>query len=629
MRRRFNQARVAFVETNQDADDSIEDASCGFARYTGPDRTIAIAHFNITSLADAALEVERTPSPQPAALEMQIIPNEHASSLMLLADLSAQRSSAADAHISPQLHHLPSDHPQPHARVNTPEIKQELVRQVSPAYAHLEIPLIMPSQAAHSSPIKSSRPPMSFMRGVPRPDLNGITSAQETEVLKKTAPARVSTHRIMDILNNDEEVPVSKLRETQSTMLESSTQSRRDGTSHHDVSMQNSAHRIDSISQREEPPVDQALMDALGGPSQQPYNPPSSPLASVQTWPRPSVGSLREPEESLRRRDPLQKIRELLDKKAREVSREPPDRAQSQYWRGPPFPRTTGSLGQGERSDVAGYDPQRPSTGLYDASPSTTSAYPTAARRESQDQGMQHWEHDRRMSGSQASQQLTASPYQTNTSQLYQGEHKRRVPTSPTHHSPYAPPAGSLPLPPKPPGPLPSGPINFRFAHYDPAPPRQSYPPPSPSYPPASHPLHGPPQPQYTPIFGGPPPYQGGYVPPPGSFQAPPPPSSLPPYPPLKIHQYGGQPILPANMAPPPQSGPPMTFVGQSAPSSAYSPPQGHLPSPHPYEQRPESQNERPPEPQSRPRRQYRSYHAPGTQFRSYQGPGETRRRGG
>jgi hypothetical protein len=101
-------------------------------------------------------------------------------------------------------------------------------------------------------------------------------------------------------------------------------------------------------------------------------------------------------------------------------------------------------------------------------------------------------------------------------------------------------------------------------------------------------------------------------------------------YPTLKIHQYGGQPILPANMAPLPHSGPQMTFVGQQPQQqSAYSPPQSQPPRPQ-YEPHREGQpGERPPEPQQRPRRQYRSYHAPGTQFRSYQGPGEGRRRGG
>ncbi|KAI4649143.1 hypothetical protein J4E93_003457 [Alternaria ventricosa] len=643
VRRKFTAARVAFVENDEEADDSIEDVAGGFAKFDGPDRTEAVAHYNIASLADAAIEVERTPTPQPEPKAIEVIPNEHAALLMMLADLSAHqpRTTAAP---KPQYHYPdPRQQPPPPPRATTPVIKQEFVREKSPDFAQPAVPLGLPSQAAHSSPPKGTQVAVDLTQNASRSEPNAAPSTKETDAPAKTTP-RLSTHRIMDILNDDQEVPVSRTRESQSSTQQPSTPSMRESSTHPQTPSRSDALRVDAVMNKEEPPIDQALMDALSGPPQS--NPPSSPPSNTQSWQHPSVPpQTRESDESLRRRDPLQKIRELLDRKARELGREPPDRSHYRqapaHWRNSMLP----SINTQDRGEVAAYDPTRPSTGLYDALPGN---YPS--RRQSHEQAPQPWEqHGRRTSGHQVSQQSAASPYQAHAPQPHYGEHKQG-PTPPTHQSPYAPPSGSLPLPPKPPGPLPSAPpINFRFAHYDPAPPRQPYPPQSPSYPPTSHPPQGPPQPSYQPAYGGAPSYQGGYIPPPGSFQAPPPPpSSMAPYQPLKIHQYGGQPILPANMAPPPHSGPPpLPFIGQSGPPQQQGPPpqhqqqqqqqQAYSPThPHPpsmqYEQRePHSQSngERSSDPQSRPRRQYRSYHAPGTQFRSYQGPGEQRRRGG
>ncbi|KAI4926896.1 uncharacterized protein J4E92_006056 [Alternaria infectoria] len=515
VRRKFTAARVAFVENDEEADDSIEDVAGGFAKFDGPDRTEAIAHYNIASLADAAIEVERTPTPQPEPKAIEVIPNEHAALLMMLADISAHqpRTTAAP---KPQYHYPdPRQQPPPPPRATTPVIKQEFVREKSPEFAQPAMPLGLPSQAAHSSPPKVTQVAVDLTQNVSRSEPNAAPSTKETEAPAKTTP-RLSTHRIMDILNDDQEVPVSRTRESQSSTQQPSTPSMRESSIHPQTPSRSDALRVDAVMNKEEPPIDQALMDALSGPPQS--NPPSSPPSNTQSWQHPSVPpQTRESDESLRRRDPLQKIRELLDRKAREL----------------------------------------------------------------------------------------------------------------------APP------------------INFRFAHYDPAPPRQPYPPQSPSYPPTSHPPQGPPPPSYQPAYGSAPSYQGGYIPPPGSFQAPPPPpSSMAPYQPLKIHQYGGQPILPANMAPLPHSGPPpLPFIGQSGPPQQQGPPppqhqqqqqqqqqqQAYSPThPHPppmqYEQREahsQSNGDRSSESQSRPRRQYRSYHAPGTQFRSYQGPGEQRRRGG
>ncbi|CAE7195614.1 hypothetical protein P3342_009918 [Pyrenophora teres f. teres] len=648
VRRKFTMARIAFVEKDEDADDSIEDVAGGFAKFDGPDRTEALARYNMNSLADAAIEVERTPSPQPQPQKPEVIPNEHAALLMMLADVSAYqpRTSAVQ---KPQYHYPTPQQSQqpPPPRATTPIIKQEHVKEKTPDYAPLA-PLDMSSQAAHSSPIKNAQPAVDLTREAPRPESNGVAPAKEVEAPTKSTP-RFSTHRIMDILNDDQEVPVSRTREPPAQAQElQRTASMGEAVSHHQPQSRHDALRVDAVVNREEPPVDQALMDILSGPPPPPSNPPSSPPHSAQPWPpRSSVPPQpRESDESLRRRDPLQKIRELLDRKAldrkaRENGQEQPDRPQ--YWPPPVFPPSRSNPPTSttqERTEVAAYDPTRPATGLYDGLPGTSHSY--TSRRQSYDHPPPHWEHDRRGSVSQAQQQA-ASPYQSHAPQPHYGEHHKSGRTPPTHQSPYAPPSGSLPLPPKPPGPLPSAPINFRFAHYDPVPPRQPYPPQSPNYPSSSHPPQGPPLPQYPQPYGSAPSYQGGYVPPPGSFQAPPPPpSSLPPYQPLKIHQYGGQPILPANMAPPQQQGgpPPLPYLTQAAPpppqqgsqQQAYSPTHPHPPPHTQYDERDsQAQNngDRSSDPQSRPRRPYRSYHAPGTQFRSYQGPGEQRRRGG
>lgn len=591
-------------------------------------------------MADAAIELERTPTPRVEEPKVQVIPNAQAFDLMMLADLSVQqpRGMAMQNILAP--YHQPQKQEPPPPRAATPPTKQEFTQQVSPLNA--PPPMLLPSQAAHSSPVKASPLTVQPVHGTSHSEANGFA-----ETSRNIVPARVSTHRIMDILNNDQDVPTFRSRESQpppqapsqAPPQEPSTPSRREAViSQHNTPSHGALPAPDVEADLSEQPVDQALMDALGG---RPSEPPS-PLPNHQPWqrqsaaPPPQAAPSRDSEDVPRRKDPLQKIRELLDRKAREHGREPPDR--SHYRFGAPFlPRMSSMQAAQERQDVAGYDPTRPSAGLYGGSSSAAPSYPPAGRRDSQDQGASHWDRDRRMSVSQAPPQPNQSPY-SNPPQLHQGDHSRTGRTPPSHQSPYALPPGSLPLPPKPSGPPPPT-TNFRFAHYDPAPPRPSYPPTSPTYPPGSHPPQlglGPPP--YAP--GYPPSYQSSYVPPVGSFQAPPPPpSNLAPYPPLKIHQYGGQPILPASMAPIPRQGLQMAFHGQQQPQqqapppppSAYSPPQQNQQPPRPqYEPHRESQPaERPPEPQQRPRRQYRSYHAPGTQFRNYQGPVEGRRRGG
>ena len=615
-RKRFDLARTAFVEEDEDADDTIEDTTGFFTRFVGPDREEAIAHYNLTAMVDAAFELERTPTPQPIAPKIETISNAQAFDLMMLAELSAQHAHNADAE-RPQTSHHPSQPQQAQQyRPMTPPINMELHRQSSPMLA----PISLPSQAAHSSPLKVNQSTPHASQRTPHSE-----PADITETAKNATPARVSTHRIMDMLNNDQDMPVFKSRESQPSLPhEPSTPSQREAI----PSQHNTPAGSVRPTEGADKPVDQALMDALGGRPSEPPSPPQLPMDDSYDSQPPTNGTYNmstagpsrvagDPGRRRDPRDPLQKIRDLLDRKAREHGREPPDRSSPAYWKATESPRNTflprvsSMQAAQDRHQEVGYDPTRPAAGLYGV-PATVAgpAYPPA-RRESQDRGVTQWERDRRrLSESQAAP--NQSPY-SNHAQSQPAEQHGTGPTPPTHHSPYALSPGSLALPRKPPGPPP---VNFRFAHYDPAPSRQPYPPQSPTtFPPAPLGLP-PPQPYATPTY--PPPYPPSYVPPPGSFQAPPPPSSaLTPYPPLKIHQYGGQPILPANMAPlpPQQQG---EVYGYSVPQTA--------------PQRYEGQGgERAQDPQTRPRRQYRSYHAPGTQFRNYNGPsdGGGRRRGG
>lgn len=445
----------------------------------------------------------------------------------------------------------------------------------------------------------------------------------------------------MDMLNNDSDIPVVKPRASIPSAQElqpPNTPSGRDVAIKHETPSRGDAARLENIvnppeqNDQNEHHVDQQLMDALSGPIPPATEPPSPARPAPMPWQQPSVSIQpnipppKDADESLIRKDPrdtLRRIRELLDRKAEEHGMHVhKDRSHwSVYLRG--------ESDHYERPAAAvAYDPQRPSAGLQDAS--DANGHP-AYRRGSHDRAS-HWDRDRRQSGSQASR---PSPYQGSPPQSYHGEPSRHVPA---HQSPYAS------LPPKPPGPPPANPGNFRFAHYDPVPPppasRTPYQPSLSNYPPTSHPPHPPHPPPPPGPYGHtyPSPYQHAYAPPSGLYQPQPPPPNAA-YPPLKIHQYGGQPILPASMAPPPYTGPAQQ-VQHPAPNPAFSPPQGPASAPAPAPAQPPLQPNPHSEqgdrrdsnfmgPQSRPRRAYRSYHAPGTQFRTYNGPGGGRGRGG
>ncbi|KZM24577.1 hypothetical protein ST47_g4295 [Ascochyta rabiei] len=633
-RKRFAQARAVFVDKEDGADDSIEELSGGFARFAGPDRTEAIAHYNISSLTDAAHDVERTPSPQIQLPQVQIIPNDQATMLMLLADLSvAEPTRTTNVTVSGEAH---EEAKQPQKTVPS-LVEQQPARHLSHVSAPADLPLALPSQAAHTSPSRTTESALSYIQDASRSEPNGA-NLMNPEVSEKPIPAR-TTHRIMDMLNDDQDVPVSRTRESQHPVQEQhklpSTPSRRDISIKHETPSRGGAARLENIvnqpeqSEQTEHLVDQQLMDALSGPVPQASEPPSPVRPNRMTWQQsslqpPSVLPPVEADESLLRKDPrdtLRKIRELLDRKHAEHGLPPPDRSHhpmAEYY--------SDNKPQERRETAPGYDPQYPSAGLQSGSDANGHL---SHHRESYDRGPAPWDRDKRSSSSQASR---PSPYQGSPPQLYSGELSRHGPTA-AHQSPYAS------LPPKPPGPPPSAPINFRFAHYDPAPPPSASRPPyqvsAPNYPSASHPPHvPPPSGPYGHTY--PSPYQHAYAPPPGSYQAPPPPQpNVSPYPPLKIHQYGGQPILPASMAPPPHSGPAMSY-GQPVTAPAFSPPQSQAPVSQPPPLQPNPHNEQSDRrdngfmgPQTRPRRPYRSYHAPGTQFRTYNGPGGGRGRGG
>jgi hypothetical protein len=168
---------------------------------------------------------------------------------MMLADVSAHqpRTSAVQ---KPQ-YHYPHPHqqpppPPPHPRATTPVIKQELTREQSPEFAPPAIPLVLSSQAAYSSPIKNTQPAVDLTQEVSHPEPNGTAPAKEAEAPAKTTP-RLSTHRIMDILNDDQEVPVSRARESQPPAQEPSTPFMREASTHQQTPSRSDALRVDAM----------------------------------------------------------------------------------------------------------------------------------------------------------------------------------------------------------------------------------------------------------------------------------------------------------------------------------------------------------------------------------------------
>lgn len=630
-RKMFDQLRTSFVVQDEDADDSIEDLSGGFARFAGPDRTEAIVHYNINSLADAALDIERTPSPPIRLTKAGVIPNDQATMLMFLADLSTAQTTL-DSNTAAQIPKASYQAPY----VGSSSIDQHFARYSSPVSAP-DPSSALPAQTEADGSTSTAQSGLSHAQDGSLPSsFNGMHATKTPEVStklpEKPTPAR-TTHRIMDMLNNDSDIPVAKVRTFVPVAQESqppNTPSGHDSGIKHETSSRGDAARLENIvnqpeqSDQTEHHVDQQLMDALSGPIPPATEPPSPAPPPPIPWqhssapPQPTIPSLRNADESLIRKDPrdtLRKIRELLDRKAEEHGMHvPKDRSPwSSYLKG--------ENDHYEKSEASiAYDPKRPA-GFQGAS--DASGHP-AYRRSSYDRAS-HWDRDRRQSGSQASR---PSPYQGSPPQPYHGEPSRHTPA---HQSPYAS------LPPKPPGPPPANPGNFRFAHYDPVPPppasRTPYQLPPSNYPPTSHPPHPPPPPgPYGHTY--PSPYQHAYAPAPGPYQSQPQPQNAA-YPPLKIHQYGGQPILPASMAPPPYTGPAQQGQPPAA-NPAFSPPQGPASTlaqpplqPNPHSEQGDRRDSNFMGPQSRPRRAYRSYHAPGTQFRTYNGPGAGRGRGG
>jgi hypothetical protein len=656
-RAQFGGLLKEFIAEDEDADSSILETPTpvGFATFTGPDRAEAVAHQNIKDLIDAANNIENTPIAPPVPA---VIPNEQADALFMLASLSADVSRNTGEEQKPQ-----PDRKAPVATVGrqTPPIElvqtKPLLKQPPGPFAAVLNPVSEKSERV----VAQSKP-----AGVTDAIQYAIQSVKEQIAPLKGPPAR-STHRIMDMLNNDSDVPSPTSRYPPAASVE---QTHADVTSHRISASQGATPSrsgligLSSIMHQHDVQPERTAPRELM-PSREAYSSP----ALTRAYPEPSSRTpsfMRQMSlEELRRKDPLHMLRDMLNSKSKpdgkqvgsqrlETSLFTP-RERAQMTAPPLLSQPFSPSGRAEKADQA--KETRRASSAYNASPSTAplpyQQSPSLApaylsRQGSQDLGPSHWERDRRLSGSQTQQQPPTQPFAASPQSK----------TVPPHQSPFSAPSGpvsapqqlpsiSQTLPSKSSGGQLSAPINFRFAHYDPAPPRPAYQNPQPNYPQSSQgPPPAPPPPQYTPSYNGPS-HQGGYVPPPGSFQAPPPPlnpstNASTPYPPLKIHQYGGQPILPANMAPPPpHTQPPnMTFMGQSAPQSAYSPPQHHA-APHQQQNlsyegngpREQHSSERPVEPGSgpvrQPRRPYRSYHAPGSQFRPYTGPDSSRRRGG
>jgi len=648
---RFKQGLRAFIAQDEDADNSIDTSVTKFASFTGPDRTEAVAHWNIKSLIDAAHNLENQPV-LPEAPEIK--PDGQADALLLLASLSASAPRNTVLKEEEQLPELSA--PVAH---NDPQTSQVgLRREITPDQTSGTAPPDTFTDIDDASEVPSQVQGVSRQQ-TPLLQTTNVPSANELHVSKNETPAR-STHRIMDMLNNDSDFSHSRPRDPQAYFADHTpvgTPSRQTGSDQTTGPSENGLSGLGTILHPHDPhPMPHPA------PPKEVY--PS--LMIPRTWPEvpTKVPSYSRPisYEELRRKDPLLRFRDMMEGKAAVDGKIPSGqrsdtldnarRVASERERSevtvPPLARPFSPSSTSDKQDKGKaslrtsniYNASPSAAPLsYQQSPSIAPAY-LPPGQSSQDPGSQ-WDRDRRLSGSQQSSQ---QPY-NETPPQYPAEHSKTAP--PHHQSPFSAPSvpPQLPpisqtLPPKPAGSTHSNPISYRFAHYDPAPPRTTYSQPHQStYPPASRPSpHGTRATPYVSGYSSSPSYQGGYIPPPGSFQAPPPPpTASSPYPPLKIHQYGGQPILPANMARPLHSQP---YPNQPSHPQAYSPPQQHQAPPHnpsydanappPPAPPQEPSSERSADgPQSRQRRPYRSYHAPGTQFRSYTGPESTRRRGG
>jgi hypothetical protein len=669
----FEQELKAFLAQNEDLDDPIEGSPGGFAQFVGPDRSEAIAHHHISALVAAATELERTPTEPELP---KVIANEQADALFLLASLSAERPQEDVTQQQPQpvQDTVPTSPP---SQIGTPASPTALLGPTSPFEPQSNASAAMSLETPTTSPAKPSGVHDNFGYTTPKQDATGVTVEQESEVVKKATPVRTS-HRIMDILNDDEDVSVSKMRGSLPPVFEpypSASPARQENISQSQPLRYNSSGD-NAIVQDDDPyPAAEDELyprteeNSYGRISEESYREAGeaarsrSPPQSGQYWYSNNPG-LRIGQASEDNRTPLKRIKEMLEhQRARNttethrrrsevenghrerqepysVVRESVDRTQM----GPPLSRP---FSPHEKSST-GREVHQNSTRAVSASPSNaplsyehspiyrhSTPYAPPLRQSSHDQVHRpQWDGERRQSGSQASAPLPPYGYVTSPAQPYIPDLDRTRPTSSGHQKTYAPPSAGLPapvntLPPKPPAPPP---INYRFAHYDPVPAKVAYHQQSPYLGVPHPPLPGPPPSPYGMPYIGHPSYQG-YVPPPGSFQAPPPPIlANSPYPPLKIHQYGGQPILPASMAPPPHASAPMQPYAQ--PPLAPSPfsPQGPPPpgmarhlEPAPIPPPPTRLEERS-DSQSRPRRAYRSYHAPGTEFRSYQPHAKSRR---
>jgi hypothetical protein len=641
LRQDFQRRLNAFVRADEDVDDSSESLPGGFAVFTGPDRTEAMAHYNVSTLVDAAFEVEKTPPPAPEL--PKVLPNEQADALLILATLSAEI--LQEPVVKDEQHHqekVPSQVAPP-TQAETPAPQVELNRAVTPIDPPSAKSAAMSLETPSDSPTKMAQAQVEVDQSKPLLETIGNTTPMgvEAKVTKIEPPTKVSTHRIMDILNDDVEVPVSKSRESQPPAREETPYAtpllqRRTVELNH--SSQNGSHREEArVRHQEQSDNDQPMPDSE---ETEPHRMTSSPPRDYY-WSNRNFGGARD-DSSLPKLNPIDRIREMLERKARNEGLAPPlsrrERAPPSDYRQEvsstrrdsndrsqtPARPLSRAFSPQERSNTTGRESRRPSVGginasssngtqSYDQSPRTTHAPfpPLPPRQHSQEHPSPYLDNARRLSGSQASQ---PAQYGGGPAQPYPHDRNRSGPTPPTHQSPYPPPnSQNLPsisqaLPAKPPGPPPAAPIKFRFAPYEPL--RPSYPSPQAAkYAPTSQPPHsepvrpgpnylnshhsgphhpgshqppshypdphrpgqshnGPPPPsQYPGSYNGGPTYQG-YVPPAGTFTAPPPPQqahTMSQYPPLKFQQYGGQPILPASMAPPhshPQGLPPHSQPG-------------------------------------------------------------------
>lgn len=127
---------------------------------------------------DAAFEVERTPEPEPEPEppRIEVVPNDQAFDLMVLADLSAQQPRRMVG--ARQQTQEPQQQP---GWPSTPTRGSDRGREFSPANLPEDEPMDAPTYPARTSPEDNVQPAVQSAQHTPYALPNGVDSAREPE----------------------------------------------------------------------------------------------------------------------------------------------------------------------------------------------------------------------------------------------------------------------------------------------------------------------------------------------------------------------------------------------------------------------------------------------------------------